>query len=100
MPMNNWTKFVTNFYREKKRTNKNYKFKDAMKDARAEYKGQAKKGGSAVAAVPAAASGMDKLASLVTNVNAAHPTMEPVVLAKGGSKRRGRKANATRKAKK
>lgn len=103
--MNNWTKFVTNFYREKKRTNKNYKFKDAMKDARGEYK----KGGSAGAAAPGAAaagaaapfaSSMDKLASLVSNANGAHPTAQPAVLAKGGAKRKGRKANATRKAKK
>jgi hypothetical protein len=34
-----WIKFVTNFYREIKKTNPAYKFKDALKDAAKEYKG-------------------------------------------------------------
>jgi len=35
--MNAWSKFVTKFYKDKKRTNKTYKFKDAMKDAKGPY---------------------------------------------------------------
>jgi hypothetical protein len=35
--MNEWSKFVTKFYKDKKRTNKTYKFKDAMKDAKGPY---------------------------------------------------------------
>jgi len=36
---NEWTKFVTNFYRKKKSSNPAYKFKNALKDAKKEYKG-------------------------------------------------------------
>ena len=36
--MNAWAKFVTAYYKNKKRTNKNYKFKDAMKEAKGPYK--------------------------------------------------------------
>jgi len=36
--MNEWTKFVTEYYKTKKATNKDYQFKDAMKEARLEYK--------------------------------------------------------------
>jgi len=36
--MNAWAKFVTKFYKDKKKTNKNYKFKNAMKDAKKLYK--------------------------------------------------------------
>jgi hypothetical protein len=36
--MNSWSKFVTKFYKDKKRTNKNYKFKNAMKDAKKPYR--------------------------------------------------------------
>ena len=36
--MNNWSKFVTKFYKDKKRTNKNYKFKNALKDAIKSYR--------------------------------------------------------------
>jgi hypothetical protein len=36
--MNAWAKFVTKFYKDKKKTNKNYKFKNAMKDAKKFYK--------------------------------------------------------------
>ena len=36
---NAWTKFVTDFYRKKKSGNPAYKFKNALKDAKKEYKG-------------------------------------------------------------
>lgn len=36
--MNAWSKFVTAYYKKQKKTNKNYKFKDAMKDAKGPYK--------------------------------------------------------------
>jgi hypothetical protein len=36
---NEWTKFVTDFYRKKKASNPAYKFKNALKDAKKEYKG-------------------------------------------------------------
>ena len=38
--MNAWAKFLTKFYKDKKRTQKNYMFKDAMKDAQKVYKKQ------------------------------------------------------------
>jgi hypothetical protein len=41
--MNEWTKFVTQYYREQKQANKNYQFKDAMKDAKKVYKRGTKK---------------------------------------------------------
>ena len=36
--MSAWTDFVTKFYHEKKEQNKDYKFKDALKDGAKEYK--------------------------------------------------------------
>ena len=36
--MSAWTKHVTRFYREQKKNNKSYKFKNALKDARKTYK--------------------------------------------------------------
>ena len=36
--MNDWAKFLTKFYKDKKKTQKNYMFKDAMKDAKKVYK--------------------------------------------------------------
>jgi hypothetical protein len=41
--MNEWTKFVTQYYHDQKRTNKAYQFKDAMKDAKKVYKRGTKK---------------------------------------------------------
>lgn len=38
MVMSKWTKHVTNYFRNMRKTNKNYKFKDAMTDARPSYK--------------------------------------------------------------
>jgi len=38
--MNAWAKFLTKYYRDKKRTQKNYTFMQAMKDAKKEYKKQ------------------------------------------------------------
>ena len=38
--MNAWAKFLTKFYKDKKKTQKNYMFKDAMKDAQKVYKKQ------------------------------------------------------------
>ena len=38
MVMSKWTKHVTNYFRNMRKTNKNYKFKDAMTDARKSYK--------------------------------------------------------------
>lgn len=38
--MNAWAKFVTKYYKDKRRTNKDYKFKDAMKDAKVVYAAQ------------------------------------------------------------
>ena len=35
--MSTWITHLTAFYKEKKRTNPNYKYKDAMKDARSTY---------------------------------------------------------------
>ena len=37
--MSKWTKFATKFYKNKKRTNKNYKFSDALKEAAEVYNG-------------------------------------------------------------
>jgi len=53
--MNEWTKFVTQYYREQKQANKNYQFKDAMKDAKKVYKRGTKKstGGAMAPLVPA-----------------------------------------------
>ena len=36
--MNAWAKLVSKIYKEKSRTNKNYKLKNAMKDAKKVYK--------------------------------------------------------------
>ena len=36
--MNEWAKLVSKIYKEKSRTNKNYKLKNAMKDAKKVYK--------------------------------------------------------------
>ena len=36
--MSAWTDFVTKFYNEKKQQNKNYMFKDALKDGAKVYK--------------------------------------------------------------
>jgi|TARA_Y100000389_G_C17431262_1_gene502792 hypothetical protein len=36
--MSAWTDFVTKFYHEKKEQNKDYKFKDALKDGAKVYK--------------------------------------------------------------
>uniref|UniRef100_A0A6C0IJN7 Uncharacterized protein n=1 Tax=viral metagenome TaxID=1070528 RepID=A0A6C0IJN7_9ZZZZ len=36
--MSAWTDFVTKFYHEKKEKNKDYQFKDALKDGAKEYK--------------------------------------------------------------
>ena len=44
--MSNWTKYATNFYRQKKRTNKSYKFKDALKEAAKSYKRDKRSGGA------------------------------------------------------
>jgi hypothetical protein len=38
--MSTWVKFVTQFYKDKKRSNPNYMFKHAMKDAAKAYKKQ------------------------------------------------------------
>jgi hypothetical protein len=44
--MSKWTKFATSFYKKKKRTNKNYKFSQALTDAAKVYNGgNDKKGG-------------------------------------------------------
>lgn len=40
--MSAWITHLTKFYREKKRTNPNYKYKNAMKDARKTYKSATK----------------------------------------------------------
>jgi hypothetical protein len=45
--MSKWTKFATSFYKNKKRTNKNYKFSQALTEAAAVYNGgNDKKGGN------------------------------------------------------
>lgn len=36
--MSNWTTFLTKFYNDKKKTNPDYQFKHAMKDAAKVYK--------------------------------------------------------------
>jgi len=36
--MSAWTKHVTQFYRDQKKKNTSYKFKNALKDARKSYK--------------------------------------------------------------
>jgi hypothetical protein len=36
--MNEWAKLVSKIYKEKNKTNKNYKLKNAMKDAKKVYK--------------------------------------------------------------
>lgn len=36
--MNAWAKLVSKVYKDKKKTNKNYKLKNAMKDAKKIYK--------------------------------------------------------------
>jgi len=36
--MSKWTTHVMNYYKEHKKNNPNYKFKDAMKDAKKTYK--------------------------------------------------------------
>ena len=36
--MSAWTTHVTKYYRDRKRKNKNYSFKQAMKDAKSTYK--------------------------------------------------------------
>ena len=36
--MNDWIKFLKNYYKEKKEKDSSYSYKDAMKDARNEYK--------------------------------------------------------------
>lgn len=36
--MNDWAKLVNKIYKEKSKTNKNYKLKNAMKDAKKVYK--------------------------------------------------------------
>lgn len=36
--MSAWVKFVTQFYKDKKRVNKNYSFKNAMSEAAKVYK--------------------------------------------------------------
>ena len=41
-----WTKFVTKYYHDKKKSNPEYKFSQALKDAAKEYKKQPKTGGS------------------------------------------------------
>jgi len=53
--MNEWTKFVTQYYHDQKQANKNYQFKDAMKDAKKVYKRGTKKstGGAMAPLVPA-----------------------------------------------
>lgn len=40
-----WTKFVTKYYHDKKKSDKDYKFSQALKDAAKEYK-KGKTGGS------------------------------------------------------
>jgi hypothetical protein len=40
--MSKWTTHVTNFYKEQKKKNPNYQFKNAMKDAKPSYKSDAK----------------------------------------------------------
>jgi hypothetical protein len=50
--MSKWTKHVTNYFRNMRKTNKNYKFKDAMTDARPSYKKMS--GGEGDAAAPTA----------------------------------------------
>jgi hypothetical protein len=42
--MSSWTDFVTKHYREEKKNNPSYQFKDALKDAAMKYKSQ--KGGN------------------------------------------------------
>lgn len=42
--MSSWTNFVTKHYREEKKNNPSYQFKDALKDAAMKYKNQ--KGGN------------------------------------------------------
>ena len=41
-----WTKFVTKFYHDKKKSDKDYKFSQALKDAAKVYKKESKTGGS------------------------------------------------------
>jgi hypothetical protein len=43
--MSDWTKFVTNFYNEKKKTDPSYKFKNALQEAASKYKSSKSNGG-------------------------------------------------------
>lgn len=38
--MSNWTKYVTKYYKEEKKKNGGYQFKDALRDAAKTYKKQ------------------------------------------------------------
>lgn len=40
--MSKWTEYVTKFYKEEKKKNGGYKFKDALKDAAKTYKNHGK----------------------------------------------------------
>ena len=74
--MSKWTEFLTKYYNEKKKSNPDYKLKDAMKDAAKEYK---KSSGSS------------------TKKTKKEECVEKC-MSKGGSKKKGRK-NKTQKKK-
>jgi len=43
--MSAWTNHVTKYYRDRKKKQKNYSFKQAMKDAKSSYTKKSKEGG-------------------------------------------------------
>lgn len=120
--MNEWTKFVTEYYKTKKATNKDYQFKDAMKEARLEYKKSGKgasKGASkgakkdegaeadvapAQAAAPAVVAATEEpvaVAMVEADVNhkrakkpKAHSSKNDKMLVVGGSKTRKHRRNS------
>ena len=116
--MNEWTKFVTEYYKTKKAANKDYQFKDAMKDARLEYKKSgkgvgkvAKEGVNAAPAAapemampaPAAATTEETLAVAVVEADVnnkrakkpkAHSSKNDKILVVGGSKTRKNRRNS------